>query len=273
MANNIADQICDAVDVLINKRVSSLQFDRTVRATVLSVENASIGKYRVQYQNSIFYAYADPDTSYKPKAQVYVEIPSSDYNKVKLIVGSVKKLGSEYLSAVTAQGRMTRVGTNILTNNIYEDKSISFCSYDGQKEKNLLEEEDPFISIDENSLKIYKQGMSYFMLGATIQTSLPVEQQVGGGNYGLILEVDYYTTAERESLGDQRNVVTRTYVLDVNNMLGQPYKYLLPDKQYAIFAIDGDNLKEIKSLKACCKGFPVTKQGQPQDIFLSNIEI
>ena len=273
MANNIADQICDAVDVLINKRVSSLQFDRTVRATVLSVENASIGKYRVQYQNSIFYAYADPDTSYKPKAQVYVEIPSSDYNKVKLIVGSVKKLGSEYLSAVTAQGRMTRVGTNILTNNIYEDKSISFCSYDGQKEKNLLEEEDPFISIDENSLKIYKQGMSYFMLGATIQTSLPVEQQVGGGNYGLILEVDYYTTAERESLGDQRNVVTRTYVLDVNNMLGQPYKYLLPDKQYAIFAIDGDNLKEIKSLKAFCKGFPVTKQGQPQDIFLSNIEI
>ena len=275
MANNIADQICDAVDVLINKRVSSLQFDRTVRATVLSVENASIGKYRVQYQNSIFYAYADPDTSYKPKAQVYIEIPSSDYNKVKLIIGSVKKLGSEYLSAVTSQGKMTRVGTNIFINNYKDDeenKFIKFCSYN-EDEKELLGEENSFITIDTDSLSIYKQDMNYFMLGATIQTSLPVEQQVGGGNYGLILEVDYYTTAERESLGEQRNVVTRTYVLDVNNMLGQPYKYLLPDRQYAIFAIDGNNLKEIKSLKAFCKGFPVTKEGQPQDIFLSDIEL
>ena len=286
MANNIADQICDAVDVLINKRVSSLQFDRTVRATVLSVENASIGKYRVQYQNSIFFAYADPDTSYKPKAQVYVEIPSSDYNKVKLIIGSVKKLGSEYLSAVTSQGKMTRVGTNILINNYKDDKDnkfVKFCSYDegyqeegkekGLQEKELLGKGDSFITVDTDSLSVYKQDMNYFMLGATIQTSLPVEQQVGGGNYGLILEVDYYTTAERESLGEQRNVVTRTYVLDVNNMLGQPYKYLLPDRQYAIFAIDGNNLKQIKSLKAFCKGFPVTKEGQPQDIFLSDIEL
>ena len=270
MANNIADQICDAVDLLINKRVSSLQFDKTVRATVLSVEDASIGKYRVQYQNSIFYAYADPETSYKPKAEVYVEIPSSDYNKTKLIIGSVKKMGGEFLSAVTAQGRMTKIGTNVLTNN---NQSISFCSYNGQQTQNLLETDNPFITVDNTSLSIYKQNTYYFMLGATVQTSLPVEQQVGGGNYGLILEVDYYTAAQKQSLGDQRNVVTRTYVLDVNNMLGQPYKYLLPDKQYAIFAIDGNNLKEIKSLTAFCKGFPVTKQGQPQDIFLSNIEI
>ena len=274
MANNIADQICDAVDVLINKRVSSLQFDKTVRATVLSVEDASIGKYRVQYQNNTFYAYADPETTYKPKAEVYVEIPSSDYNKTKLIIGSVKKLGGQFLSAVTAQGKMTKVGTNIFTNYDYEDKSISFCSYDGQQEKDLLSGENPFVSINEEDLTVYKEDMLYFMLGATIQTSLPVEQQVGAGNYGLILEVDYYTAAQRESLGDQRSVITRTYVLDVNNMLGQPYKYLLPDRQYAIFPIDGNNLKEIKSLKAFCEGFPVTtRQNQPQDIFLSNIEL
>jgi len=39
MANDIANQICDAVDLLIGKRVSSLQFDKTVRATILSVED------------------------------------------------------------------------------------------------------------------------------------------------------------------------------------------------------------------------------------------
>lgn len=266
MANDIANQICDAVDLLIGNRVSSLQFDKTVRATILSVEDQSIGKYRVKYQNSIFYAYSDPDQSYRPNTEVYVEIPSNDYNKDKVIIGSVKKIGTQYLAAVSAQGRMTKIGTNILTNK----KGINFCSYSGRQTNNLLNDQ---VTVNATDLSIYKTDALYFMLGATVQTALPVEQQVGGGNYGIILQVDYYTTAEKESLGNNRSTITRTYVLDVNNMLGQPYKYLLPDKQYAIFEIDGNNLKGIKSIQAFCEGFPVTKTGQPNDIFLSDIEI
>lgn len=266
MPNVIEQQICDAIDVLINKRVSSLQFDKTVRATIRTVEDQSIGKYLVQYQDSIFYAYSDPEQSYKSGDQVYVQIPSNDYNKTKLIIGSVKKMGTEYLTAVSAEGRMTRIGTNILTNK----KSVQFCSYNGTQSVNLL---SSYLTVNNLDLSTYRAGAAHFLIGMTVQTSLPVEQQVGGGNYGIIVQADYYTNAEKESLGTSRQTVTRTYVLDVNNMLGQPYKYVVPSQQYSIFAIDGNNLKSIKNIQAFCKGFPVTKTGQPTDIFLSDFEI
>ena len=270
MPNVIEQQICDAIDVLINKRVANLQFDKTVRATIKSIEDPSIGKYLVQYQDSSFYAYSDPDKSYKVGAQVYVEIPSSDFNKTKLIIGSVKKLGEEYLTAVTAEQRMTKIGTNILSNK----QSIAFCSYDKSATfKDGIELLTNYVSITDADFQAYKTDKEYLSIGMTVKTALPTEQQIGGGNYGIVMQAEYYTTAQRESLGDDRHTVIRTYVLDVNNMLGQPYKYILPEYQYAIFAIDGKNLKEIKSIKAFCKDFPVQKSGQPEDIFLSNFQI
>ena len=270
MPNVIEQQICDAIDVLINKRVANLQFDKTVRATIKSIEDASIGKYLVQYQDSSFYAYSDPDKSYKVGAQVYVEIPSSDFNKTKIIIGSVKKLGTEYLTAVSAEQRMTKIGNNILKNK----QSIEFCSYDkSPSTKDGVELLTNYIEINEDDFAAYKTDKEYFSIGMTVRTSLPIEQQVGGGNYGIIMQAEYYTTAQRQSLGDERSTVTRTYVLDVNNMLGQPYKYILPEYQYAIFAIDGKNLKGITSIKAFCKGFPIQKDGQPADIFLSNFQV
>ena len=270
MPNVIEQQICDAIDMLINKRVANLQFDKTVRATIKSIEDPSIGKYLVQYQDSSFFAYSDPDKSYKVGAQVYVEIPSSDFNKTKIIIGSVKKLGEEYLTAVTAEQRMTKIGTNILSNK----QSIAFCSYDkSTTTKDGIELLSDYVKITDADFQAYKTDKEYLSLGMTVRTSLPTEQQVGGGNYGIVMQAEYYTTAQRESLGDERNTVVRTYVLDVNNMLGQPYKYTLPEYQYAIFAIDGKNLKEIKSIKAFCKDFPVQKSGQPEDIFLSNFQI
>ena len=270
MPNVIEQQICDAIDMLINKRVANLQFDKTVRATIKSIEDPSIGKYLVQYQDSSFFAYSDPDKSYKVGAQVYVEIPSSDFNKTKIIIGSVKKLGTEYLTAVSAEQRMTKIGNNILKNK----QSIEFCSYDkSPSTKDGVELLTNYIEINEDDFKAYKIDKEYFSIGMTVRTSLPIEQQVGGGNYGIVMQVEYYTTAQRQSLGDDRSTVIRTYVLDVNNMLGQPYKYILPEYQYAIFAIDGKNLKGITSIKAFCKGFPIQKDGQPADIFLSNFQV
>lgn len=266
MPNTIEEQVCDAIDVLVDKRISKLQFDKTVRATIKSVEDASIGKYLVQYQDSIFYAYSDPDKSYKVGAQVYIQIPSNDFSKTKTIIGSVKKLGVEYLTAVSAEQRMTKIGTNILTSK----KQVNFCSYDENSSQELLTD---YVGVITEDLDVYKVDSEYFMIGMTVQTALPSEQQGSGGNYGIKVQAEYYTAAQRESLGDDRTPVTRTYILDVNNMLGQPYKYLQPSQQSAIFTIDGKNLKSIKSIKAFCEGFPHHEEGHEEDIFLSDFQV
>ena len=265
--SKIQQSILDSIEILLNKRVSQLDFDKTVRATVVSVIDQSIGKYRVRYQNSIFDAFsADSDASYDTDDQVYVQIPSSDYKKTKLIVGSVKQLGTKYIDAVTAQGKMTTIGSNIFNST----QAVQLCSYNGQQQRSIKN----IIVVDSVALSTYKKQRKYILLGMNVRTALPTEQQVSGGNYGLIVQAKYYNTAYKsQDVQSDSDLITRTYVLDVNNMQGQPYKYTLKNRQYAIFSIDGNNLKEISDIQVFCTGFPVTKSGQPADIFLSDFQL
>lgn len=263
----IEQSILDSIEILLNKRVSQLDFDKTVRATIVSIIDQSVGRYRVRYQNSIFDAFsADSDASYDTDDQVYVQIPSSDYKKTKLIVGSVKQLGTKYIDAVTAQGKMTTIGSNIFNST----QAVQLCSYNGQQQRSIKN----IIAVDSVALSTYKKQRKYILLGMNVRTALPTEQQVSGGNYGLIVQAKYYNTAYKsQDVQSDADLVTRTYVLDVNNMQGQPYKYTLKNRQYAIFSIDGDNLKEISDIQVFCTGFPVTKSGQPADIFLSDFQL
>ena len=107
------DQILDAVDILVNEKVSTLQFDQTVRATIKEVVDASIGKYKISYQNSLLYAYSlNIDNTYSVGTQVYIEIPSSDFNKDIIIVGPVSKLGINYVAAVAPEDKVGIIGND-----------------------------------------------------------------------------------------------------------------------------------------------------------------
>lgn len=265
MASTIEDNVLEAIDTLISSRVSNLQFDKTVRATIKEVVNEGIGQYKVQYQNSTLTAYAQNDTKYRDGDQIYLRLPSNE-STMNQIIGKVSKMGTEYLDVVSAVDRMTKVGSNIFQG----DAAIHFNSYAGVQENNLLNDE---LTIDTENIKLNHQGQTNIILGVTAQTALPLEQQVAGGNYGIIVEAEYYD--EQYSQNKAQHTVTRTYVLDVNNMLGQPYKYTVPSDQTAIFEIDGNNLIRIKSVKAFCKDFPHTKTTEAgyYDITLSKFNL
>ena len=55
---SVADQLLDAVDILVDKATSGLQFNKTIRGKISEVIDASIGQYKIQYQNSYFTAYS-----------------------------------------------------------------------------------------------------------------------------------------------------------------------------------------------------------------------
>ena len=97
----IADNILDAVNILVEDKVSGLEFNKTVRAKIAECLDASICKYRVQYQNSYFIAYtSDSDANYSKGSEVYVEILSNDFEKNALILGTVRRLGSNYITCI-----------------------------------------------------------------------------------------------------------------------------------------------------------------------------
>ena len=265
---NITQSILNSIDILLQKRVSSLQFNKTVRATVVSADNQALNKYTVQYQDAKFDAFAsDSNTTYNQGDQVYVVIPNDDYKTNKMIIGTVKQLGSKYLAATTSQGSMTKIGSNI----IKSSNTIELCTYNTD-EQNIKSFNVSNISQDD--LDQYKKDHQYILIGATIQTNIPNQQQTNAGNYGIIIEAEYYSKQYLEgSQARQKNLITKTYVLDVSSFTGQPYKYILPTRQYSIFAIDGNNLKDIKSITAFCKGFPITQNGHNNDIFISSLQM
>lgn len=83
----ITEQLFKAIDAIVNERLTSLPYDKTIVATIIDVHDAKYGKYKVSTDNNIvFYAYAY-DTSYQLDTKVYVRIPENDYTKQKIITG------------------------------------------------------------------------------------------------------------------------------------------------------------------------------------------
>ena len=95
----IEDNICEAIELIVDKSVKEAGFDKTIQAIVKSCVDESIGKYKIKYQDSSFYAYASsPDVVYGDNTLVYILIPQNDMTKDKTILGTVDKLGADYIN-------------------------------------------------------------------------------------------------------------------------------------------------------------------------------
>lgn len=86
-ANEISEQLFQAIDAIVTERIRVLQYDKTVVATIIDNSQALYGKYKVTTDDNItFNAYAEI-TTYPLKEKVYVRIPGNDYTKQKIITG------------------------------------------------------------------------------------------------------------------------------------------------------------------------------------------
>ena len=255
MINNIENAVLDAIDILIKNSVDSLAFDKTIRAKVLECLDESLGKYQVRYQDSTFVAYAqDIKKKYNRGAEVYVILHSSDFEKDASILGTVSKTGADFLNIIPEENKYSVLGNNI----IKQQKEKGLCSYfpNSVLSENLLTND---VQIDDRGKELYKEKAKYFLFGASFKTKLPLEQQVGNGDYGLILKCKYYNSKYKnhaEAMTAADGFITRDYVINIDRMTGRPYQFSTKERQYLIFELDGKNLESIVSLQFFCKGFP-----------------
>lgn len=77
--------ICQAIDTIVQKRLESLSFNRTILCTIIDNNQRQKGKYRVQYGSMTFYAYSE-NNEYNNNENVWVLIPNNDYTAQKLIL-------------------------------------------------------------------------------------------------------------------------------------------------------------------------------------------
>ena len=266
--NSIEKNICDAIDIIVQKAVSEAQYDKTIQATIITCVDIETGKYKVKYQDSIFYAYSDNlDTIYADGTGVYVLVPSNDMSRIKTILGTTRKLGPNYIPPNETDSYEVN-GNNCITSS----DSFGLCSYRKGSYAQVLYHKDysasqNLIQLDKTAVEQYLKESGVIICGATFRTQLNPEQQYRG-NYGIIFALDF----EDNSTG---STVTRYYTIDVDKITGNPYKLIYGTRQYGIFEIDNVNFQRVNYISIFTDNFPNSKPDNEleDDIFISNIEL
>ena len=258
--------ILDAIQILVDNAISKAGFDKTVQGTISKCVDEKNGKYVVIYQDSSFYAYSnDTSQTYSAGTPVYVHIPKNDFTKTKTIVGSVNKLGSDYINKVDSVDKYDIIGNTVLT----LDGEQGVCSYLPNGDALILynkDEENSLIDIDITAANTYISQANYLVFGGKFRTNLEKEQKYKG-IYGLGFDLIFADNMTGES-------VKRTYLVSVNNMTGNPYEYTKASNQKVVFNMDGANFIEIDKIYLFCYDFPnSSSEEKPDDIFVSDITL
>lgn len=270
--NNI---LYDAMEKVATAAVEAAPYDRTVRATILSCEDESIAKYKVRYQDAIFYAYGSTsNVTFSAGTEVYVLIPNGNSAGNRTILGSVEKLGTNYVSMVNNDVLYIPVGSNAINTSA----SFSLSSYKTEEvilyRKVPVNEDDNKLIIDNDLLKKSLADTEYIRIGANFTTSIEQKQQGGTGNFGIRFKIKLLKNdGSRERGIDDANCISRDYyIIDINDLSNNPYS-LSDLTQNKEFEIDGKNFLEIEEVAIFSRDFPYQdSESIIQDISIGNIQ-
>ena len=256
------NELCEAIETIVNNAVAKANYDKTIQATIISCADQTIGKFKCKYQNSSFYAYAtSSEVTYTKGTEVYVLVPANNMTNQKTILGTTKKLGADYSVVPEGEEAFERIGNNCISSNkvfelcSYQDKEIILYEYGKLNNK---------IEVNQKSVQEYITKSSSVIAGGTFKNNLPTEQRFRG-NFGIIFELIFIDNATEKE-------VTRNYVVDVNQMNGNPYRLNQYTRQYGIFEIDGANFKRINKIYIFDYDFPNKKDNKDSDIYIKDIE-
>lgn len=263
-SGNYESQILEAIQILVNDAVSKAEYDKTIQGTISRCVDATIGKYIVRYQDSSFYAYSsNTDTTYPAGTSVYVLVPGNDMSKNKSIIGTVDHLGPDYVSIIEGEHGYEVTGVNT----IGADGTFGLCSYKKEDITVLYDRDNDvdLVGLDTFGFESYIKKSKSIICGATFKTALEAEQKFRG-DYGIVFNLDFIDKSTGEA-------ITKSYIVNVDQMTGNPYNYTVPARQYGIFDVDGANFSSVRQIYLFAYNFPNTAEEKPNDIFVSKVEL
>lgn len=269
MYNNpkqISDTLLEAMQIISDKNISKTEYGTTIQGNIVECKDPSIGKYLVKYQDSLMEAYStSPSVQYPKNTSVYLFTTNGKLGEMKVILGSTKQLGSNYIEEFMGQEYYDT------SNNFIEDDGyvIELCSYTS-KEENIYEKDgaENLITLSDNIFQKL-QNSNYLKISGTIETNLPYNQKYYG-RYGIRITLLMKNSATG-------NLEEQDYYFDSNNFIGNPYEYRVPSTQSVSYPIDSANFAAVVRITTFVQGFPNQVQGDQEppaaDIFISNLTI
>ena len=263
-SGNYESQILEAIQILVDNAVSKANYDKTIQGTISRCVDATIGKYIVKYQDSSFYAYShNTETKYTAGTGVYILVPGNDMSKEKSIIGTVEHLGPDYVSIIEGENGYEVTGVNTINT----DGTFGLCSYKNEDMKILYDRDNDvdLLGLDVFGLENYIKQSNSIICGATFKTALDSAQKYRG-DYGIVFHLDFIDKSTGET-------VTKSYIVNVDQMTGNPYNYTVASRQYGIFDVDGANFISVKQVYIFAYDFPNAIEGKENDIFVSKVEL
>lgn len=247
--SDVNNKILDAIELLAKNSVERAGYDKTIQAQIISCQDPSIGKYKCKYQDAMFYAYVgNPEITLTNNTYVYVLVPENNMSKDKTIIGTVDKLGVDYITSAIGEQAYNIIGNDVIqdTGTFYLDIDYADYSYALYDEDNSYQDQNLGFNI--TALNQYIKQASSILIGATIKTTIPQPKRQLG-NYGIKFIIEFKD--------DKGNIgIEREYILDEDRMIDNPYNLAQPTRQYAIFDIDNQNFVKVKKIIIFNKDFP-----------------
>lgn len=242
------NQILDAIETLSNNAINNAGYDKTIKGVIIENIDALSGKYKVKYQDSEIEAYSNnTDNIYTEGTLVNILVPNGDFTQTKTILDIVDKDNAVYTSVLEEEEKYSNEGGNMIS----ATNEFGLSSYKINDELILYDEENNINLINFDKLKfeeyVQKENNNFILLGMKVKTELAYDQQKDG-NYGIAIEMNFKNSSSE-------NTVDRTYILDINSMVGTPYNFISYTRQSKVFGIINENFVKVNKIYIFSKEF------------------
>ena len=220
---DLIDNLCQATQIIVDKAIEELKFDKTVTGKIIDNSKANIGEYTIKEGVVEYIAYSE-NTSYKIDDAVYVTIPNGDYSQQKMITGKVIVNEETYITSNSLDSFLD------ITGNLILDKTaigrLIANHTDISKQEVLIDSQ----LFDENALVNYTR----LAVSVDVKTNLNA-WKVKEGKYGIRIDISTYDNDEIKTLNFSNK-----------NMFGNVYNFTTFQTQTMIFDIS--SITNIKSI-------------------------
>ena len=252
--SDLQGSLLQAIDYLVNNRIDKINKDVTLTATIKKCVNSLTQEYQVNYNGGFLSAYAQEGVSYGENTSVFVLVPEGDFTKRKLIIGKASQVTEDenitFVSSLINDYNMIGQNTVADTNSVLPQGLHSYLT----SEYTLLyqhgDEEHSILAFNENEFSNYIKDAEALLIEASFMTRLPRAHRLAkNGKYGI----QFVLAFKNQDRPEETKYVS--YVLDSNNMTGNPFLYNSYTDQYAIFPIDTANYLYVDSIMIWSEGF------------------
>lgn len=250
MSNEVKDYgeiFCQAVDNIVKERLSGIHFDQTIVGTIVDDKDKAQGKYTISYNQTKFEAYSST-TNYTKNTEVYVQIPSGDWNEQKIIVAKKAKDDKATIDYVNPFDSYVNITGNLITST---DNVKASLIANGDRSNIIIWSYNVEDKYDTKVVDFGEILSSYSRLGIQGEfRSWLREFDVVSGSYGLKLRVQ---TAREDANEEGNNNAEASddiyyeFTLDAKDMIGDAYGFDSYFQQEKLFDIsDLNNIKKME---------------------------